>query len=359
MDRIKTERGKTRVNDVTAGLSMEDLVLVMRGRSLAGSKEFISEDTYETEKAKVEAGGSRFGIQRFIMHPDNNIRRIWTCLVVGLLVYTGTIFIYRLIFVRFYVPRELEGPAMGGLSSRFFGQPQFQVVVMGLDNAGKTTMLHTMKNRQGGQIEMTIPTVGLNVKTLEFQGSAKFLTLQAFDLGGRNNFRPLMRHWFAKTDGIIFVVDSNDRRRLEDAKFELHRILAEDNLYGKPLLVLANKQDLTGAAKMSDMVDGLSLHSLRNRRWYIEEIQRFQCWILLCISLVETVAKTGSGLWEGLDWLTNAMKKEAKKEAAPVPLPPALPALPTMPKKKVEKDVEDDVSTADTEDMMARAEIIG
>lgn len=232
---------------------------------------------------------------------------------------------------------------MGGLSSRFFGQPQFQVVVMGLDNAGKTTMLHTMKNRQGGQIEMTIPTVGLNVKTLEFQGSAKFLTLQAFDLGGRKNFRPLMRHWFAKTDGIIFVVDSNDRRRLEDAKFELHRILAEDNLYGKPLLVLANKQDLTGAAKMSDMVDGLSLHSLRNRRWYIEE----------------TVAKTGSGLWEGLDWLTNAMKKEAKKEAAPVPLPPALPALPTMPKKKVEKDVEDDVSTADTEDMMARAEIIG
>ena len=175
---------------------------------------------------------------------------------------------------------------MGGLSSRFFGQPQFQVVVMGLDNAGKTTMLHTMKNRQGGQIEMTIPTVGLNVKTLEFQGSAKFLTLQAFDLGGRNNFRPLMRHWFAKTDGIILVVDSNDRRRLEDAKFELHRILAEDNLYGKPLLVLANKQDLTGAAKMSDMVDGLSLHSLRNRRWYIEEIQRFQCWILLCISLV-------------------------------------------------------------------------
>jgi len=110
MDRIKTERGKTRVNDVTAGLSMEDLVLVMRGRSLAGSKEFISEDTYETEKAKVEAGGSRFGIQRFIMHPDNNIRRIWTCLVVGLLVYTGTIFIYRLIFVRFYVPRELEVP---------------------------------------------------------------------------------------------------------------------------------------------------------------------------------------------------------------------------------------------------------
>ena len=53
------------------------------------------------------------------------------------------------------------------------------------------------------------------------------------------------------------------------------------------------------------------------------------------------------------------MKKEAKKETAPVPLPPALPALPTMPKKKVEKDVEDDLSTADTEDMMARAEIIG
>ena len=143
---------------------------------------------------------------------------------------------------------------------------------MGLDNAGKTTMLETMKNRQGGQIEMTIPTIGVNVKTLEFQGSAKFVTLQAFDLGGRTNFRPLMRHWFAKTDGIIFVFDCSDRRRFEEAKFELHRVLAEDNLYGKPLLVLANKPDRPMAAKMSDVVDGLELHSLRNRMWYIEEI---------------------------------------------------------------------------------------
>lgn len=109
MDRLKTDRKRT--DDGVGTRGMEDLVLQVRGRSLAGSKEFISEESYESEKkSKSVAGAGRCVIQKFIMYPDNNFRRLWTALVVGLLVYTGTIFIYRLIFVRFYVPRELEVP---------------------------------------------------------------------------------------------------------------------------------------------------------------------------------------------------------------------------------------------------------
>lgn len=109
MDRCKTDWKRS--DDGVGTRGMEDLVLQVRGRSLAGSKEFISEESYESEKkSKPVAGAGRCVIQKFIMYPDNNFRRLWTALVVGLLVYTGTVFIYRLIFVRFYVPRELEVP---------------------------------------------------------------------------------------------------------------------------------------------------------------------------------------------------------------------------------------------------------
>eukprot|EP00435_Cladocopium_sp_Y103_P055925 s912_g18.t1 len=109
MDRLKTDRKRT--DDGVGTRGMEDLVLQVRGRSLAGSKEFISEESYESEKKTTpETGTGRCVIQKFIMYPDNSFRRLWTAMVVGLLVYTGTVFIYRLIFVRFYVPRELEVP---------------------------------------------------------------------------------------------------------------------------------------------------------------------------------------------------------------------------------------------------------
>ncbi|CAK9004614.1 unnamed protein product [Durusdinium trenchii] len=110
MERAKTHMERAKTHSESAP-RVEDLVVAVRGRSLAGTKEFFSEESYESDRGRSKAATTRrFGIHRLIMYPDNNFRRIWTALVVGLLMYTGTIFIYRLIFVRFYVPRELEVP---------------------------------------------------------------------------------------------------------------------------------------------------------------------------------------------------------------------------------------------------------
>lgn len=92
--------------------------------------------------------------------------------------------------------------------------------------------------------------------------------------------------------GLIFVVDSNDRERIGEAKDELMRMLAEDELRDAVLLIFANKQDLPNAMNAAEITDKLGLHSLRNRNWYIQA----------------TCATSGDGLYEGLDWLSNQLK---------------------------------------------------
>merc|ERR1712154_534627 len=128
----------------------------------------------------------------------------------------------------------------------------------------------------------------------------KNINFTVWDVGGQDKIRPLWRHYYQGTQGIIFVVDSNDRERIDDsssdssAKEELHRMLAEDELRDAALLVLANKQDLPNAMSVNEVTERLSLNQLRNRQWYIQS----------------TCATTGDGLYEGLDWLSNALNKK-------------------------------------------------
>ena len=72
------------------------------------------------------------------------------------------------------------------------------------------------------------------------------------------------------TDGLIFVVDSNDRERIAEARDELNRMLAEDELRDAVVLVFANKQDLPHAMNPAEITDKLGLHNMRNRNWYIQ-----------------------------------------------------------------------------------------
>ena len=101
--------------------------------------------------------------------------------------------------------------------------------------------------------------------------------------------RPLWRHYFQNTQGLIFVVDSNDRDRISEARDELHRMLNEDELRDAVLLVFANKQDLPNAMTAAEITDKLGLHSIRQRHWFIQS----------------TCATSGEGLYEGLDWLAT------------------------------------------------------
>ena len=111
------------------------------------------------------------------------------------------------------------------------------------------------------------------------------------DVGGQDKIRPLWRHYYQNTQGVIFVVDSNDRDRVGEARDELHRMLNEDELREAILLVFANKQDLPNAMNAAEITDKLGLHSLRQRNWYIQS----------------TCATTGDGLYEGLDWLSSSL----------------------------------------------------
>ena len=139
----------------------------------------------------------------------------------------------------------------------------------------------------------TIPTIGFNVETVEY----KNISFTVWDVGGQDKIRPLWRHYYQNTQGLIFVVDSNDRNRADAARDELHRMLGEDELRDSVLLVFANKQDLPDAMGASEMTERLGLHSLqRNRTWYIQAC----------------CATTGDGLFEGLDWLSETLKKRNK-----------------------------------------------
>jgi len=156
--------------------------------------------------------------------------------------------------------------------------------MVGLDASGRTTALYMMKL---GEVVTTIPTIGFNVETIEY----KNVNFTMWDVGGCDKIRPLWRHYFQGTDAIIMFVDSNDRDRIEDAREELNRLLAEDELRDAKILVLANKQDLPNAMSPAEVSDRLDLHRCR------------QTWFLL-----GSCSTTGAGLFEGLDWLIMALK---------------------------------------------------
>ncbi len=138
----------------------------------------------------------------------------------------------------------------------------------------------------------TIPTIGFNVETVEY----KNISFTVWDVGGQDKIRPLWRHYYQNTQGLIFVVDSNDSDRIDAARDEMHRMLNEDELRDAVLLVFANKQDLPNAMSAAEMTDKLGLHGLRpsTRQWYIQAC----------------CATTGDGLYEGLDWLSATLSKK-------------------------------------------------
>lgn len=150
-----------------------------------------------------------------------------------------------------------------------------------MDAAGKTTILYKLKL---GEIVTTIPTIGFNVETVEY----KNICFTVWDVGGQDKIRPLWRHYFQNTQGLIFVVDSNDRERIVEAEKELQSMLQEDELRDAVLLVFANKQDLPNAMTAAELTDKLHLNQLRNRQvcWNLIEASLFKKKIMFNAKLV-------------------------------------------------------------------------
>ena len=179
------------------------------------------------------------------------------------------------------------GNMFSNLFNGLFGKKEMRILMVGLDAAGKTTILYKLKL---GEIVTTIPTIGFNVETVEY----KNISFTVWDVGGQEKIRKLWRHYYQGTNGLIFVLDSNDRDRIEEAREELTKILVEEEMRDVVVLVFANKQDLPNSMTAADITEKLGLHELRHRQWYIQS----------------TCATTGDGLYEGLDWLSRAVSSK-------------------------------------------------
>jgi len=178
------------------------------------------------------------------------------------------------------------GANLSKAMGKIFGNKEMRLLMLGLDAAGKTTILYKLKLNQS---VTTIPTVGFNVETVTYK-NVKF---NVWDVGGQDKIRPLWRHYYTGTQGLVFVVDSQDRERIDEAKQELHRILSDREMKECLLLVFANKQDLPGAMSPAEVTEKLGLHRMRDRSWYVHP----------------SCATTGEGLFEGLQWLSQNVKK--------------------------------------------------
>ena len=177
------------------------------------------------------------------------------------------------------------GLLISTLMDRFFGPTPARILMVGLDNAGKTTVLYKLKL---GEVVTTIPTIGFNVETVVY----KHISFTVWDVGGQTKIRPLWQHYFENSDAIIFVVDSSDRERVAEAREELMNMLEDDRLRGAKLLIMSNKSDLPHAMTTSEVTEKLGLSKLRGHDWFIQS----------------TCAVRGEGIVDGLEWLAGALK---------------------------------------------------
>jgi len=131
------------------------------------------------------------------------------------------------------------------------------IVILGLDSAGKTTVLYRLKL---GEFVNTVPTIGFNTERIG--GGLQGGSFRFWDVGGQERLRPLWRSYARGADGIIYVVDSADRERLEESRTELYRAARAPEMQGVPVLVVANKQDLPAALSPGDLERELGLSEL-------------------------------------------------------------------------------------------------
>jgi len=170
---------------------------------------------------------------------------------------------------------------------------ELRIVLLGLDNAGKTTLLKQLASED---VNTITPTQGFNIKSITCQG----MKLNVWDIGGQRKIRTFWKKYLENTDLLIYVIDSADKKRFEETGVELSELIEEENLKGVPVLIYANKQDLATASPASDIAEGLNLHTYRDRMWQIQACS----------------AVTAEGVQDGMNWICNNVLKDKEKENA-------------------------------------------
>ncbi|NWS72510.1 ARL14 protein, partial [Crotophaga sulcirostris] len=182
---------------------------------------------------------------------------------------------------------------MGLQNTKRFKAKQANILMLGLDSAGKSTLLYKFKCNE---VFLTTPTIGFNVDMIE---TRKDFTLTFWDVGGQQKMRQVWCNFLENADGLLYVVDSSDKRRLEESKKEFALILKNEFIKHIPVIVLANKQDLPGALNAEEITRRFNMKKYcSDRNWYVQP----------CCAL------TGEGLSEALQTLTTFVKNYSRSK---------------------------------------------
>ena len=160
----------------------------------------------------------------------------------------------------------------------------FKIIILGMQNAGKTTILYRLSL---GTLVKTTPTIGSNVEELTYN-NVKF---QAWDLGGQESTRSVWDVYYMNTDAIVYVIDSHDDENFEESKAQFHKLLSHPNLKSTLILIFANKQDLPGAKTVDKLIHDYELDKIQSHIWHIQS----------CSAL------KGEGMITGIKWLSEQL----------------------------------------------------
>ena len=160
----------------------------------------------------------------------------------------------------------------------------FKIIILGMQNAGKTTILYRLSL---GQLVKTTPTIGSNVEELTYN-NVKF---QAWDLGGQESTRSVWDVYYMNTDAIVYVIDSIDDEYYEESKIQFHKMLSNPALKNATILIFANKQDLPGAKTVNKLIEDYGFDKIKSHIWHIQS----------CSAL------KGEGLVTGIKWLSEQL----------------------------------------------------
>ncbi|KAJ5816119.1 hypothetical protein N7447_008352 [Penicillium robsamsonii] len=163
---------------------------------------------------------------------------------------------------------------------------EMRILMLGLDNAGKTTIVKRIMKED---VTTVSPTLGFIIKTIDFMGTV--LTALG-DVGGQKTLRSYWKNYFEKTDTLVWVVDATDRLRVDDCRQELSGLLLEERLTGASLLVFLNKTDVEHCMSEQEVRERLDLDSIKTHKW----------------TILPCSAMTGMNLNEGLEWVVQDAK---------------------------------------------------